>query len=158
MSFMTDTINKPKHYRSLGAMCDCGQVIECISVTRHLNFNLGNAIKYIWRCDHKENTVEDLKKAVWYLNDEIKRIQKLNPPPTMYKKCKANECGNAIPMQYPRDFCGMCCGEYVAAQKPLFKNWFCGICKETGDERNYCDCHSSKSKKPSDISPNTEGG
>jgi hypothetical protein len=39
-----------------------------------MSFNLGNAVKYIWRADLKGKQVEDLKKAVWYINREIERI------------------------------------------------------------------------------------
>lgn len=60
---MTDPIN-PDHYKAHPSG---------IEVTRH--FNLGNAIKYIWRCALKTNTLQDLKKARWYLNDEIKRLE-----------------------------------------------------------------------------------
>lgn len=70
---LPDAVNNPSHYKSLGAVCECGRTLECLDVTRHLNFNLGNAIKYIWRCEHKGKRVEDLKKAVFYLEDEIKR-------------------------------------------------------------------------------------
>jgi hypothetical protein len=71
---MTDVINHPPHYTSRDMACSaCAEKIECIDVTRHMSFNLGNAIKYIWRCDYKDASVEDLKKAVWYLNDEIKK-------------------------------------------------------------------------------------
>lgn len=45
--------------------------IECITITRHMQFNLGNAVKYIWRADLKGKSIEDLKKAVFYLQDEI---------------------------------------------------------------------------------------
>ena len=50
--------------------------IECIQVTRHFGFNLGNAIKYIWRCGKKpgNDAVYDLKKAIDYLQDEIDRL------------------------------------------------------------------------------------
>ena len=69
-----NNVNHPPHYNSLPARCaECGFEIECIDIVRHMNFNLGNAIKYIWRCDHKESVVEDLKKAIWYLQDEIKK-------------------------------------------------------------------------------------
>lgn len=52
--------------------------IECIEVARHLNFNLGNAMKYIWRAGFKtKDSTEDLKKAIWYLNDEISRLESL---------------------------------------------------------------------------------
>lgn len=75
----TETINHPKHYNELNAFCvTCGKSIECIEVVRNMQFNLGNAIKYIWRCSHKGSKVEDLKKAIWYLQDEITRIEKSN--------------------------------------------------------------------------------
>lgn len=67
-----DMVNHPNHYTNSPAKCsDCGKGIECIDVTRHFSFNLGNAMKYIWRCDLKKDAIEDLKKAVFYLNDEI---------------------------------------------------------------------------------------
>jgi len=75
-----DNVNHPKHYlsRNIYCPCECGclplKPIECIDITRHFNFNLGNAIKYIWRSDYKGNKKEDLLKAIWYLNDEIKEI------------------------------------------------------------------------------------
>jgi len=62
----TDKINNPKHYTSHPSG------IECIDITRHMGFNLGNVIKYVWRADLKEG-IDDLKKAVWYLQDEIKK-------------------------------------------------------------------------------------
>jgi hypothetical protein len=62
-----DKVNHPSHYKSHPSG------IECIQVTEHLNFCLGNAIKYIWRADDKENDIEDLRKAVWYVNREIER-------------------------------------------------------------------------------------
>lgn len=62
-----DTINHPKHFTNHPSG------IECIEIARHMNFNLGNALKYIWRCELKNNKVEDLKKAIFYINDEIKK-------------------------------------------------------------------------------------
>lgn len=74
---MEEKVNHPKHYNSLPAVCDkCGDTIECIEVVRHFNFNLGNVIKYIWRAAHKGNPLEDLKKALWYLQDEIAFFEK----------------------------------------------------------------------------------
>jgi hypothetical protein len=64
-----DNVNHPKHYNAHPSG------IECIEVVEHMNFNLGNAIKYLWRTDHK-NGVEDLEKAIWYITREIKRITK----------------------------------------------------------------------------------
>ena len=60
-------VNRPPHYKNHASG------VECIEITRHMNFNLGNAVKYIWRADMKGNALEDLKKAAWYLEDEIKR-------------------------------------------------------------------------------------
>lgn len=61
---MKDNIN-PNHYKN--------RKHECIEFTRLLNFNLGNAFKYIWRFEHK-NGKEDLEKAVWYLQDQIRTM------------------------------------------------------------------------------------
>lgn len=64
-----DTVNKPKHYNSHPSG------VQCIEVTEHHNFNVGNAIKYLWRSELK-NGLEDLKKAQWYINREIERLEK----------------------------------------------------------------------------------
>ncbi|GMM70884.1 hypothetical protein MTsDn5_08360 [Alteromonas gracilis] len=62
-----DAVNNPKHYTNHPSG------IECIQVTEHMGFNLGNAMKYIWRCDLKKDAIEDLKKARWYLDREINK-------------------------------------------------------------------------------------
>lgn len=62
-----DMVNHPPHYTSHPSG------VECIQITEHMNFCLGNAIKYIWRADLKGSGVEDLKKAAWYIEREIKR-------------------------------------------------------------------------------------
>ena len=67
---MADNVNNPKHYNSHPSG------VEAITVCEHLGFNLGNAMKYIWRADHKGNTMEDLKKAEFYVKREIQRIEK----------------------------------------------------------------------------------
>ena len=69
-----DVVHHPKHYTSDPSG------IECIQITRWRNFNIGNAIKYLWRNGLKENNsnIQDLKKAIWYINDEIKRLEELN--------------------------------------------------------------------------------
>lgn len=64
-----DVVEKPKHYN----VHPSG--VECIQITEHMKFNIGNAIKYLWRCDHK-NGLEDLKKARWYIEREIKLREK----------------------------------------------------------------------------------
>ena len=69
-----DPIHRPFHYNSSKAKCEkCGHQIQCIDITRHMGSNLANVLKYIWRCDLKDADVEDLEKARWYLNDEIKK-------------------------------------------------------------------------------------
>lgn len=69
---VNDKIN-PEHYKSHPSG------VECIDITRHHNFNVGNVIKYCWRQGLKEGetSLTDLKKAQWYLNDEIKRLEML---------------------------------------------------------------------------------
>jgi hypothetical protein len=64
---MTDNVNKPKHYNSHPSG------VEVIVITEHMNFCLGNVIKYVLRADHKNDAIEDLKKARWYLDREISR-------------------------------------------------------------------------------------
>lgn len=66
----SDNVNHPKHYNSSNVICECGRQIECIDVTRHMNFNLGNAVKYLWRHIHKGG-LEDIQKAHWYIEDYI---------------------------------------------------------------------------------------
>lgn len=64
---MDDPVNHPPHYTQHASG------VECIEITEHFNFCLGNAIKYIWRADLKSNAVEDLKKARFYIDREIER-------------------------------------------------------------------------------------
>lgn len=66
---MSDNVNHPKHYT------EHPSGVECIQITEHMGFNLGNAMKYIWRADLKGNQIEDLEKALWYINREIQRIK-----------------------------------------------------------------------------------
>ena len=72
---MNDPINHPPHYTSSDAKCSaCGHRIECIDVTKHMEFSIGNAIKYLWRAGRKGDVLEDLQKAQWYIAREIARI------------------------------------------------------------------------------------
>lgn len=74
-----DKVNSPSHYNWLKKLAG----VEVIDITRHLDFDLGNAVKYILRAgrkteegyDNKAKTIEDLKKAVWYINDKIKTLE-----------------------------------------------------------------------------------
>ncbi len=70
-----ERVQHPSHYTWLKELCG----VEVIDITRHMDFDLGNAVKYLLRAGHKseegytdrEKTVEDLRKAVWYINDRI---------------------------------------------------------------------------------------
>lgn len=68
---MHDPVNKPKHYVSHPSG------VDCIQITEHMNFCLGNAVKYIWRADLKTDAIEDLRKARWYIDREIERRMKV---------------------------------------------------------------------------------
>lgn len=64
---MNDPVNHPKHYTSHPSG------VECITVVEQMSFNVGNAMKYLWRADEKGNTLQDLQKAAWYVQREIER-------------------------------------------------------------------------------------
>jgi hypothetical protein len=68
-----DLVNHPPHYLSDPSG------VECIQITRHRNFNIGNAIKYLWRAGIKDEDkqIEDLKKAIFYITDEINRLEEI---------------------------------------------------------------------------------
>lgn len=65
---MTDVVNHPSHYT------DHPSGVECITVTEHMGFCVGNAIKYLWRAGRKGCEIEDLQKAKWYIEREIARL------------------------------------------------------------------------------------
>lgn len=72
-----DNVNHPPHYTSHPSR------VECIEITRHYCFAIGNAIKYLWRAglkqdadkDSREKEIEDLQKAVWYINNRIEQLK-----------------------------------------------------------------------------------
>ena len=67
-----DRVNHPPHYKAHPSG------IECIQITEYMGFNLGNAVKYIWRADLKDAPIEDLEKARWYVDREIsKRLKQI---------------------------------------------------------------------------------
>ena len=74
-----DNVTHPSHYTKHPSG------VECIDITRHYYFSVGNAIKYLWRAGLKEDSsmsnidkeIEDLKKAVWYINDRIKQLEEI---------------------------------------------------------------------------------
>lgn len=74
LNITVDQVSHPAHYTTDPSG------VECLEITRHRNFNIGNAIKYLWRAGLKneDKHVEDLKKAIFYIQDEIYRIEGLN--------------------------------------------------------------------------------
>jgi hypothetical protein len=72
---VSDPVNHPSHYTSSPARCACGRTIECIDVAEHMGFCLGNAVKYIWRAGLKSDALTDLRKARWYIDREISRLE-----------------------------------------------------------------------------------
>lgn len=65
-----DAVNHPPHYNAHPSGVECSTVVE------HMGFNVGNAMKYLWRADEKGNALEDLKKAAWYIQREIERRER----------------------------------------------------------------------------------
>ena len=67
---MDAAVNHPTHYTSHPSG------VECITITEHMNFCVGNAIKYLFRAGQKGDMIEDLRKAKWYIDREITRMTK----------------------------------------------------------------------------------
>ncbi len=67
---MSEKVEHPPHYNGHPSG------VECITVVEHLTFNVGNAIKYLWRAGLKDALLQDLKKARWYVDREIQRLEK----------------------------------------------------------------------------------
>lgn len=72
-----ESVNHPVYYNSHPSG------IECIDIARHYCFDIGNALKYLWRAGlkqdadktDKEKEIEDLQKAIWYINDRIEQLK-----------------------------------------------------------------------------------
>jgi len=71
-----EQVNHPSYYGGVDNPYETIKVIEAWG----LNFNLGNTVKYISRADKKENNVQDLEKAAWYLDREIRRLKGMPDP------------------------------------------------------------------------------
>lgn len=84
---MDNAVSHPKHYTHLP--------VECIDVAEHFNFNIGNAIKYLWRHELKDNPVQDLEKALWYVQRELNRYRDVS---SVVERGTPNACvGGSIP-------------------------------------------------------------
>lgn len=82
-----DPVHHPAHYTAHPSG------VECIDISEHMSFCLGNALKYIWRAQEKGKPVEDLRKAIWYINREIERIDKFDPVCLIHmKKRSEHDC------------------------------------------------------------------
>jgi hypothetical protein len=77
---MNDNVNHPKHYTNHPSG------VECIEITEHMNFCIGNAVKYLWRAGLKGEQIEDLRKARWYIDREIARILNNKDEPPFMKR------------------------------------------------------------------------
>jgi len=71
----SDPVNHPRHYT------EHPSGVECITVTEHMNFCRGNAVKYIWRAGDKGDEIQDLEKARWYIDREISRLKSTSQSP-----------------------------------------------------------------------------
>lgn len=70
VNYQNDPVNHPSHYMQGNI-----EVIDFIN-DQKMNYNLGNALKYVCRCNYKGKKIEDLKKAIWYINKEIEIEEK----------------------------------------------------------------------------------
>ena len=88
---MSDPVKSPSHYNQGKYKCPkCDTGIECITIAQEMPYNLGAAVKYIWRHKDKGNPIQDLEKAKQYIQFEIDRLKlqedKEQPPmPSWYK-------------------------------------------------------------------------
>lgn len=91
-----DPVNHPSHYTSHPSG------IECIQVTRHMSFNIGNVIKYCWRAGLKDSKtdLEDLLKAQWYLNDQINKVRGMKVVESIVNCPPISSGGLALPPVY----------------------------------------------------------
>lgn len=112
-----EMVNHPKHYNS-GKY----EVIDVIEDWK-LGFNLGNAVKYIARCEHKGKKSEDLDKALWYLQREIGK--KKSTPNYIHEKSDDN------PFEPP-------CDGQVDLSKPLYEEFDCVKCVYHDDLYDAC--------------------
>jgi hypothetical protein len=71
---MKEAVNNPAHYGGADNPYEAIKVIDAWD----LNFNLGNTVKYIARCGKKDNEIQELEKAAWYLNNEIRKRKSRN--------------------------------------------------------------------------------
>lgn len=98
--------------------------VQCIDITRHYCFSIGNAIKYLWRAglkteeglDNKEKEIEDLRKATWYINDRIKQLGG--------KESTKNKKLRLLVTAFCPNKCPMCCNNsWDFSKLPIVDRW-----------------------------------
>lgn len=110
---MTDPVDHPSHYNQHPSG------VECIDIVEHMTFNVGNAVKYVWRSGLKDDKteIEDLRKAAWYLNREIERLSREGD--SRYTDQSCPRCKNRILV-----------GQIVHNCCPEHNEWVCGNCRD----------------------------
>lgn len=88
---MTDMVNHPPHYTAHPSG------VECVQITEHMGFCVGNAIKYLWRAGEKGDAIEDLEKARWYVDREISRLERERDSRTITGKREVSYQFNVSP-------------------------------------------------------------
>jgi hypothetical protein len=99
-----DAVN-PSHYRSHPSG------VECIDITEHYGFNIGNTIKYLWRAGLKGDAIEDLRKALWYLEREIAKREAEECDDYVTRKAAETEKADADPLKGIGYLCNECAEE-----------------------------------------------
>lgn len=112
-----DPVDHPSHYTDHPYRCECGKGIECIDIIEELPYNIGAAIKYIWRAGLKDSAKhqEDLKKAAWHINREQERLFKTVTEKVSEKLDKQKHTSHQCPrcMLFVADNDGMPCSRCV---------------------------------------------
>jgi hypothetical protein len=104
---VADNVNHPKHYTSHPSG------VECIAVTEHMNFNLGNAVKYVWRAGEKGDVLEDLRKARWYIEREIQRVEKEQEKRTVHVPLSTTPTTDLFKPIETNGYCAVCTGVWT---------------------------------------------
>ena len=76
-----DMVNHPPHYTNGPKHAACGEPIECIDIVADMTMPVGSAMQYLWRYQLKGEPIRDLRKAIFYLQVEVDRLNKLEQMP-----------------------------------------------------------------------------
>ena len=92
---MSDNVNHPAHYETNGIECIDAMVASQGTETVR-NYCVCNAFKYIWRHQHKGKSVEDIQKAIWYLNRYLNLYEQKDEPKADDRKLKPADLDHII--------------------------------------------------------------